>query len=119
MKTSTRHFEIFKKECAKWIDFFGLKDWDILYAHNDSRPDSCANVTYNLSAKNVVIRLTKTWGEQPITVKRIKRSAFHEVCEVMIARLVICSAARFLNKDEIEEASHDIIRRLENSVFEA
>ena len=29
MKTNKKYFEIFKKECQYWIDFFGLTDYRI------------------------------------------------------------------------------------------
>jgi hypothetical protein len=49
----------------------------------------------------------------------IRRVAFHEVCEVFMARMHICAAARHVTREEIDEARHEIIRTLEHVIFDA
>lgn len=33
MKTTKKQFELFKKECRKWIDRFELNGWEINFTH--------------------------------------------------------------------------------------
>ena len=35
--TTVKEFELFKTECLKWIDYFGLKDWKIDFLHEDTK----------------------------------------------------------------------------------
>ncbi len=116
MKTNKKHFQVFKKACVKWLDFFGLKDWSVHYGHKYD-DENMASIVYNLTGKVATIYLTIDWDIEP-TKRAVERTAFHEVCELMLARLVICSRSRFITNDEIVEATHSIIRRLENTVFD-
>lgn len=117
MKTSKKHFTVFKKECLKWIVLFGLLDWKFSFFHEQWDNEALANYKTNLEGKCAAINLSIDWADEPITNAQIKRSAFHEVCEVMLSRLAICVRSRFVSSDEIIEAIHDIIRRLENHTF--
>lgn len=116
MKTNKTQFQIFKKACARWIDFFGLKDWSVYYRHEYDEKNM-ASIVYNLQGKAATIYLSTEWNIR-VTKKLIRRAAFHEICELMLARLVICSRSRFVTDDEIAEAVHGIVRRLENTVFD-
>ncbi len=116
-KTTKKHFEIFKKECAKWIEFFGLKDWEIGYHHQED-DDTLASLKYDLSGGWATIYLATEWERKEPTILEVKECAFHEVCELLLARIRTLAMYRFTTRDEIEEATHGIIRRMENSVFE-
>lgn len=127
MKTTSKHFKIFKKECQYWVDKLGLKDWEIVYSHQSVNDDSKGNFWVSLENKNANINLEPDWGNyyDPPTftkegiIKEVKRTAFHEVAEVMLARLNVLGISRFVREGELVEATHDVIRRLENLVFEA
>lgn len=116
-KTNKRHFETFKTECEKWIAFFGLKSWKVCYTHEEMT-DARADVFTNLGGRVATIRLAKKW-DTIITEKDVKLSAFHEVCELFIARLTTLAQSRYITASELEEANHEIIRTLERVVFEA
>jgi hypothetical protein len=55
--------------------------------------------------------------DEPPGEAGIRLVAFHEVCELLLARMLICATARYVSRDEIEEAKHEIIRTLENVLF--
>ena len=117
MKTKKRHFKYFKKQCQRWIDFFGLKGWEIHFQH-EHQEDSMATVWYSLEGRCLVFTLsTDTGGVKP-SKKNISRWAFHEVCEVLVGRLEALAKDRFVTDKEIFEEVHNIIRMLENSVWE-
>lgn len=116
MKTTKQHFELFKKECQKWIEFFGLKDWDVWCVHENVE-GNLGSIVYDLLDKQATINLATDWGMTKPTTLEIRKTAFHEVCELLLARLGIYGKARFIKEVDFTEATHDIIRRLENSVF--
>jgi len=62
-----------------------------------------------------VLKLDVEWEEMPER-NEIKRVAFHEVCELLLASLGWMAKERF-NSDEVDEKIHEIIRRLENTIF--
>lgn len=115
-KTSKAHFEIYKVECKKWIDILGLKDWEIFYKH-ERDDDSRASCSFNVSGRIATLSLADEW-DCPITGLELKKCAFHEAIELMLARLVITGRTRFIASHEIDDSVHEIVRRLENTFFE-
>lgn len=115
-----KDFTIFKEEAQKWIDTFGLKDWEVTFDFSPLE-NSSAECRVNWHAKAALLTL----GQFPrweVTQDDVRRSAFHEVCELLLSDMEFTA----LN-DEIlhaerklltEVARHAVIRRLENSIFE-
>jgi len=115
MKTTAKHFSIFKTECLKWIEIFGLKDWTIEFRHYEHKPGR-ASVWANTVNRLAAIYLSPKWNSK-VTKKRLNLAAFHEVCEVLMTPLVVNAKSRFISSDEIEETTHYVIRTLENVLF--
>lgn len=119
--TTTEHFDIFQKEALKWLDFFGLKGWDVHFSHRKLNGDR-ARIIFNGVGRVATIFLNTHWTEEDgilFTDKDIRKSAFHEVCELLLGRLNQMASQRFnLDALDIEEEIHQIIRTLENVVFE-
>lgn len=120
MKTTPEHFEIFKKECEKWIEIFGLKNWCVRYYHkkdSDSAPFSWTNYTY--SGRAVDIFLNKVWADKhnSLVEYELKQSAFHEVCEILLYPVRYLAECRFLTDSEIDPEIHNIIRTLESVLW--
>ena len=120
MKTTKKHFEIFKKEVEKWIKNFGLFDWEIQVEHgNISNNDNSAECQYNIMAKNAVLRLNTNFTEtQPFTDKDVRAAAFHEVAELLLCRLGFLAENRYITYNEIEIERHSIIARLLNYMID-
>lgn len=114
-KTNKKHFDIFKKETLKWIEYFGLKDWEIRLEHATDE-ENMAYVLINSVNRFAMIGLSKTWSCKP-SVKELKQSAFHEVLELLLEKIVFTASKGSLGDVEIQEAKHDVIRRLENTIF--
>ena len=119
-KTTKRQFELFKKECQKWIKFFGLSEWDVYhsYEHMDNAA-TCASKNMDSLA---VFALTTDLGKDILpefgTDRNIRKMAFHEVCELMFARYDLLATRRFdVTEEMLTQERHQIIARLENSVF--
>ena len=116
-KTTAKHFGIFRSECLKWIGIFGLTDWHIEVKHKAHRVDALASIWSDTVNRLAYLYLEPDWGTDDITEERLRLSAFHEVCEVLVTPLNICARSRFINESEIDEATHIIVRTLENVLY--
>jgi len=119
-KTTKAHFEVFKTECERWLVFFGIKGWLVEYDHIDDC-ENRAQIGWRSSGRIACIQLSKKWENDrttPVTVEDVKRSAFHEVCELLLSRISMMANGIMSNhKFAVEEETHNIIRTLENTVF--
>ena len=118
-RTTSKHFEIFKKEAELWINKIGLKDWRIDFVHRDS-PDGKSTRAWfraDIEARAGKIGLALDWAPDQITTSRLRISAFHEVLELLLAPLGWIAECRFAQPEEIPEATHAIIRRFENLFY--
>jgi len=89
MKTTESDFEIFCKEAEKWIEIFGLKDWEVKYNHLNGNGQDYAVCSTSPEDRAAKIELYKVWPEPDVkkTENEIKQSAFHEVCHVFFRGL--------------------------------
>ena len=119
MRTTKEHFKTFCWECEKWIDIFGLRDWEIIFTHEKEVPDARASCYRDLTGRIATINLGTDWSNSPnaFNDEGMRKVAFHEACELLIAPLYINACARHVTEEEIKEASHTIIRILENVLW--
>ena len=115
-KTSKSDFEVFKKKCKKWIEFFGLKGWEIDFAHKDMGDSLACCSMGALENRSVTIILSTKWDIRP-SVKELGITAFHEVCELLLMRLRVLCTYRYTTELEIKEEIHTLIRTLENVLY--
>ena len=115
MKTTKADFKAFKRECRKWIKFWGLNNWEVHYIHESI--NGTARCIMKLSGYTATIVLAKTIRKKYYTRKYILQCAFHEVCELLLGRFNINAQSRFIAGNEIEESSHEVIRILENVIY--
>jgi hypothetical protein len=121
MKTTKAQFEIFKKECLKWINFFGMIDFEYFFYHeepNDSDGNMRACVRVDIVGRIVSFFLIPDWKREITNERTVKKVAFHEVCEVLLWKLAGGAIGDIhLNLKQTVEETHKIIRILENKVF--
>jgi len=119
MKTTAKHFKLFKKECERWITIFGLLNWTVHYYHEeDGDPNVFAWTQYNHDNRVVDVSLNRVWANKPRDIEyELKRAAFHEVCEILLYPLRYLGEARFITSGEIDTGVHNVIRILENVVW--
>jgi hypothetical protein len=118
--TTEDDFRIFQEAVVYWQRRLGLLDWHIYTRHKTRDRDDQASCYPNLAGRCATIYLSKmldNYDEAPGETF-IRRVAFHEVCEVFMARMVICAESRYVTRDEIDEARHEIIRTLEHVIFD-
>jgi len=111
-KTTAKDFEEFKEEAQKWIRIFGLLHWDIDFQHVELLGND-AEAEYDLESHIASLRLSTKVSQK----NAVRKFAFHETCELLFARMQTVASARDSNEKMIEEARHEIIRILENSLF--
>ena len=120
MKITQKQFNIFKKECKKWIKEFGLYDSKYYFSHEESEEDHViAYCQYPKSFDDRVFTLilNKEIDADFIKDKDIRRSAFHEVMESMLYPMYYYATQRFIDCESINSENHRIIRILEKVVF--
>lgn len=117
MKTTKKDFEIFKSECEKWIDFFGLKEWNVFYKQTElEEPSIVADCYPTYIDKSALIRLN-TEIQDNYGVDVINRFAFHEICHLLLNDIRTIGESRFVTPGEFDNKEHEIIHKLTNSVF--
>ena len=117
-KTTEAHFKLFRQECEKWIKAFNLRNWEINYRHTKPPGDQKAWAALNHQGRQCDLCLSSGWREAfPITNIEIRKTAFHEVCELLLYPMYYLAESRFLSESEMEPACHDVIHALQNAVF--
>lgn len=110
---------LFEHEASYWLSYFGLLDWSIIF-RSEPLENTFAEARMNYVAKMAELVINNDYDPGSMNADVVKRSAFHEVCEVMLGSLY-CQAERFCTSDYqhdmVAMAGHDIIRRLENTLY--
>ena len=116
VETTPEDFELFQSECERWIEIYGLKHWDVFFRHEEceGRFAACGTI---LKARVATITLAKEWQKADYTPQEIKRTAFHEVSELLMAPVNALANHRYVSEDEIEGEIHAVIRTLESVLF--
>jgi len=122
-KLTKADFELFKAECSKWIEKFNLNDNDIVFSHKNIGPN-LGQMVYNYKARRCEISLCLSFdgmdnGTNFSKEKQIKETAFHEVAELLLARITALTYARFIDGDEIEAETHAVIHRIQRILLSA
>jgi len=114
-KTTKTDFELFKKECEYWINWFGLNSWSVTYEHKNLNGSSM-QVDYDTMNRDAVLKLDTKLTPDKHSDDYIRISAFHEVAELLICRLT--NVAQWIgSKDFVLDRQHEIIHILEKSVY--
>jgi len=112
--TSKADFEYFQRHCWWWIKYFGLFDYEYLFFHEEDR-ETRASAVYEFKSRIISIYLSSIF-ESPFDKRLIAICAFHEVFESMLFKLKDL-ALRDAPIDTVEEFTHTVVNRMENTVF--
>jgi len=114
MKTTPKQFELFKKECAHYIEKFHLNGFEFRFFHTDN-PDIKAQIqTHQLSAGVISIYLGKDWkNTEKITDANIKAVAKHEMVHALIAEYANIATSRYVTEPEEYLANEKLTNKLE------
>lgn len=116
MKTTQKHLKVFQDEFLKTIDLLGVTGWEFYFTFTDEK-DTYARVNTNTIDHLATAMLCKDWdeldGHYKLTDEHIRSKAIHEACHVLVARLDALANARYKTEDELNQAEHELTRRIE------
>jgi len=115
--TTKADFKEFRAEVEFWVKIFGLHDFYIEVQHDQTSDTDLATTYFVLEGKHALITLQKNWGADPPYKDQIKRTAFHEVAEILLSSLWLLACKREFSEDEIERERHAIINRLDHGLW--
>lgn len=112
-KTTETHFALFRKHCQKFIDQFGLRQYEVTHTHKRDM-EAVSNCFVDPESAIVIMNFASDWGMlTPLDEKAIKRAAFHEVMELLLWELRQAMRA-FFSEEVVNKKIHAVIRTWEN-----
>ncbi len=108
-------FELFQKEFKKWQKLFGLNGYAIFFRH-EAFDGGFAEIIINQYNMLATVRLNSTIADKNKPFKDVKRSAKHEAIHLLIGRLELNGTYRYTTQSEINEASEELVYRLEGLI---
>ena len=112
------YFSLFKQECDYWINFFGLFFWEMNYTNKQVDNESHGVCIISIIDRNATINLEKR-NDDEYNEETIKKTAFHEICDLLLADLSQHAYnTRSSELLSIESSEHSIIKILQNTVYE-
>lgn len=118
MKTTEKHFELFKHEAKKWVNAFGLREYELHFKHEEI-DESLAQCGVNEQARLSMIYLNKDWsGEVPLNNTEVKKAACHEVLELLLCRLRAYADIKNGTPELVDGEVHRIIQVLLNNFYD-
>lgn len=121
-KLSVTDYSDYKAYCSYFINLLGLKDYRIFYDFGPCEtPHTMAEVGISTNGRAATIVLNTEWHGLPVTTENLRRSAFHEVMEILLHDIHQCAGDFDLGSEARQKmtirATHVAIRRLENGVL--
>lgn len=111
MKFTNTDYQLFKSVARETIQKLGLTNWAVGFQFKKLDSDTYAECSWNYQGKVATMRLNSRELET-IDGHSVEASAKHEVCELLLADLSAMCNYGFA-RDRVEEAIHEVIRRLE------
>jgi len=117
-QTTKTQFELFKGECIRLIEKWGITGWRIDFVWDDEDSQERASVSQDLAGRVLCFYFPKKWAdkETKISEEVVIESARHEVIHSLCARLRVLAAKRYVSEDEIYEANEEMARNIENAI---
>jgi hypothetical protein len=114
IKTTSKHFEEFKRYCLEHISKLGLHGWRIEFNHANTG-NTYATCDHNIENRCAVITLTTEWDtdDYKLSSDNLRVSAKHEVHHLLLAKLAAYAAYRYVSKIQLDESEEEIIRILD------
>ena len=127
MMALNKNFKYFKKRMNHWIVFLGFHDAQVIIELSNDNPGNRATTHWhglnNMpldSPRQFTVRVNRQWLKSESATKfEIDRTAFHEVLEMLLARLRDFSNNTYevVNPREVDGEIHRFIRIMENRVL--
>ena len=108
---TSEQFAIFKNECERLVERFGLFGWDIGYGLKDA-DDNIAECSGDVQARTANITIARELEESDGEYEAILDHARHEVLEVLMLRINSLMLSNHISDEEADEARHEVINIL-------
>lgn len=114
-----KEFAIFKAECQKWVNVFGLRDWKMYY-HFEEIDNALGGINRDYEGKTARVSLHPFQCRVPRSevIESVKRTALHEILHLLLGELDWLRSSRVLTEQVWNAAEHGVIRRLEAALLE-
>jgi hypothetical protein len=118
MKTNKKQFELFKKECQKWIKTFGLESWGVAYYWEKEDSNRVAAIGRDVSSHVATIHFTNEIDDEMdygMTIyDYIKQCAKHEIIHLLLAEVSEFGKSKHYTISDIEIAEEALVGKLIN-----
>jgi len=112
-KLTDKHFQLFQKECEKWIKKLKLDNWEVHYDWQESKENRASCIS-NLNGYIITLLLSKKWENyEKVSDSDICQVAKHEVIHILMARFSTNAKSRYVSSDDMEESGEELVRKLE------
>lgn len=111
-KTTEKHLAVFRLEIEKWIEIFGMVEWELHFKRVDLI-NARASLQPNVETRIAIFNLCKEWTDRtaPLNSAQLRYLGMHEVAELLLADLSWMATCRYVQPEEIETARHTVIGR--------
>jgi hypothetical protein len=117
--TSQKQFKFFEKCVYKWINFFGIKEFNVEVEFIEAIKNDCvANCRAGYKNKNAMIGLSTQYDKPSIFSKNnLDIYALHEVLHLLLWDFSAVGQSRYVEENEFENKEHEIIQKLINALL--
>lgn len=110
-------FDNFKAAAQKWLDKFGLHEWEVDFTFETCDDNTVAKCLVNREGRRATLVLSDKWYNEVPAAERVCEAALHEVLELLLDDMWFVFGAEIDASDrkraEMERANHAIIHRLQ------
>lgn len=107
------HFEIFKAECLRLLDLWGMTDVRTEFFHVEMKsPNTGASCGFSVLQHAVSLTLNTVWDTEPDEA-RLRYYARHEMIHTLLGPYTAIAESRHVTEDELVAAEHAVLNRLD------
>jgi hypothetical protein len=110
--TTKADFDRFGKYCTKYLKKSKYTHWDVDYEHGGTAEEHLAECVFDEESKVATIKLNTTLYPIEVTATMLEDIAYHEVCHIILARLLRLSEERFTTEKDLRDEEHDVIKAM-------
>lgn len=114
MKTSKKHFELFKKTFLEWAHKLGFSHWDLYILHQNDGP-TYARIFADPGNCLATLEFCQDWedGVRVLSDEQIKLVAKHEAMHLLLSPVLHEARLRYTKPDAVEDREEEVVQKLE------
>lgn len=114
------HFEMFKDEFVYWTQMYGLIGWEFHFVFDEKTgEDARAQIFRDHDSRITIVMLATKWQGSEPNEYNIRKCGYHEATELLLSKMNDLIRSRTVTDRQIEEETHNLIRILENTQWQA